>query len=110
MTATKPSGGSRAGRHVRRSAIGAATGVALATCLLAPAAAEAQGGPAEDRPLDLGPTNLTETRVVSTLARGVTLTKISRGASDPALVWTLEVLIGPAAGSPDPDAPPHRDR
>jgi hypothetical protein len=36
----------------------------------------------------------------------VTLTKITRGASDPALVWTLEVLIAPSAGSPDPDAPP----
>jgi hypothetical protein len=34
------------------------------------------------------------------------LTKITRGGSDQALVWTLEVLIGPAAGSPDPDAPP----
>ena len=32
--------------------------------------------------------------------------KITRGASDPALVWTLEILIAPTAGSPDPDAPP----
>jgi hypothetical protein len=74
--------------------------------LLGPAAAEAHGGSPGGGPLNLGPANLSETRVTSTLARGVTLTKITRGASDPALVWTLEILIAPSAGSPDPDAPP----
>ncbi len=80
--------------------------MALATGLLGPAAAEAHGGSPGGGPLNLGPANLSETRVTSTLARGVTLTKITRGASDPALVWTLEILIAPTAGSPDPDAPP----
>ena len=88
------------------SAIGASAAAALAACLLVPAAAEAHSGQPGGTALDLGPANLSETRTTSTLVRGVTLTRITRGASDPALVWTLEVLIGPTAGSPDPDAPP----
>ncbi|WP_411285702.1 phosphodiester glycosidase family protein [Lapillicoccus sp.] len=70
------------------------------------AAVAHRGPPAGARPLDLGPVGLTETRVTTTVTRGVTLTKITRGIDDPALMWTLEVLIGPAPGSPDPDAPP----
>ncbi len=104
--ATKSTTRPRPGRHGRLSAIGAAAATALAVCLVAPVAAEAHGDPPGGGALDLGPANLSETRTTSTLARGVTLTRITRGASDPALVWTLEVLIGPTAGSPDPDAPP----
>jgi hypothetical protein len=37
---------------------------------------------------------------------GVTLTRITRGDTDAALFWTLEVLIAPTSSSPDPDAPP----
>jgi Phosphodiester glycosidase/SPOR domain len=55
--------------------------------------------------LDLGPADLPETRATSTLQPGVTLTRITRGATDPALFWTLEVLISATATSPDPDAP-----
>ncbi len=57
------------------------------------------------RPLDLGPAGLAETRSSTALAPGVTLTTITRGGQDPGLVWTLEVLITPSPGSPDPDAP-----
>jgi hypothetical protein len=106
IQATRCSVGTSLGRHGRLTAIGAAAAVALATGLLGPAAAEAHGGSPGGGPLNLGPANLSETRLTSTLARGVTLTKITRGASDPALVWTLEILIAPTAGSPDPDAPP----
>jgi hypothetical protein len=35
----------------------------------------------------------------------VTLTRITRGATHPALFWTLQVLISATATSPDPDAP-----
>jgi len=66
-----------------------------------------RGGPRPaSSPLDLGPEGLAESRTTTTLAGGVTLTQITRGANDPSLVWTLEVLIGPGAASPDPDAPP----
>jgi len=57
--------------------------------------------------LDLGPADLRETRTTSTPQPGVTLTQITRGASDSALRWTLEVLIPATGTSPDPDAPPH---
>ena len=56
--------------------------------------------------LDLGPANLPESRETSTLQRGVTLTRITRGMSDPSLFWTEEVLIPAGETSPDPDAPP----
>src|SRR4051812_8487287 len=57
-------------------------------------------------PLDLGPTGLTETRTTTSVQPGVTLTRITRGGTDAALFWTLEVLIAPTSSSPDPDAPP----
>ena len=53
--------------------------------------------------LNLGPADLPENRTVTTLAPGVTLTKISRGGTDPSLFWTAEVAI--PSDSPDPDAP-----
>ncbi|MGV9250128.1 phosphodiester glycosidase family protein [Streptomyces sp. NPDC003697] len=56
--------------------------------------------------LPLGPSDLTETRTTTTLQPGVTLTRIVRGADDPALRWTVEVSIPGGDTSPDPDAPP----
>lgn len=53
--------------------------------------------------LPLGASDLPESRLVSTLAPGVTLTKIKRGVENPALFWTAEVAI--PSDSPDPDAP-----
>src|SRR4051794_6930017 len=58
-----------------------------------------------DPALDLGPADLAETRATAALQPGVTLTRITRGTTDPALFWTLEVLISATASSPDPDAP-----
>lgn len=55
--------------------------------------------------LDLGPANLAETRSTTTVQPGVTLTEITRGESDPSLVWTLETLIPATSSSPDPSAP-----
>src|SRR4051794_10588837 len=65
-------------------------------------AATAAGRP---RPLDLGPAGLPESRQVQSLEPGVTLTKITRGAPDPAAVWVVEMNIPGGASSPDPDAP-----
>ncbi|WMC89572.1 phosphodiester glycosidase family protein [Streptomyces rochei] len=60
--------------------------------------------------LPLGPADLTETRITTTLQPGVTLTRIVRGGGDetaaPAPHWTVEVSIPGGATSPDPDAPP----
>lgn len=56
--------------------------------------------------LDLGPSDLPESRSTSTLQPGVTLTRIIRGGADPSLAWTAEVLIPSTSTSPDPDAPP----
>lgn len=53
--------------------------------------------------LNLGAADLPENRTVTTLAPGVTLTKISRGGADSSLFWTAEVAI--PSDSPDPDAP-----
>ncbi|GAA3314631.1 phosphodiester glycosidase family protein [Arthrobacter ramosus] len=53
--------------------------------------------------LNLGAADLPENRTMTTLAPGVTLTKISRGGADSSLFWTAEVAI--PADSPDPDAP-----
>jgi Phosphodiester glycosidase len=59
-----------------------------------------------DRPLDLGPSGLTESREVQPIQPGVTLTRITRGAPDPAVAWVVEVNIPGGESSPDPDAPP----
>lgn len=56
--------------------------------------------------LRLGPDDLAETRTTTSLQPGVTLTRITRGSTDPASTWTLESMIPATAGSPDPDAPP----
>jgi hypothetical protein len=56
-------------------------------------------------PLDLGPADLQESRTITRVQRGVTLTQITRGGSDRSLFWTLESLIESTATSPDPDAP-----
>lgn len=53
--------------------------------------------------LNLGAPDLPEQRTESTLAPGVTLTRISRGGADSSLFWTAEVAL--PADSPDPDAP-----
>lgn len=55
--------------------------------------------------LDLGPAGLAETRTKRLVQPGVTLTHITRGATDQSLVWTLETVIAATTGSPDPDAP-----
>jgi hypothetical protein len=56
--------------------------------------------------LDLGPADLPEARSTTTVQPGVTLTRITRGGTDPSLVWTLESQIPSSDPSPDPDAPP----
>jgi hypothetical protein len=43
---------------------------------------------------------------VQSIEPGVTLTRITRGAQDPAAVWVVEMSIPAGASSPDPDAPP----
>jgi hypothetical protein len=58
------------------------------------------------RPLELGPVGLGETRSVETVQPGVTLTRITRGTADPAVRWVVEVSIPGGSSSPDPDAPP----
>ena len=71
------------------------------------AASAAGDGTAAPGPhLDLGPADLAETRSTTTVQPGVTLTKITRGAADPSLHWTLEALVPATSSSPDPDAPP----
>jgi hypothetical protein len=76
-------------------------------CVLATAApaAAATGGP-PDGPLDLGPAGLAESRTVQAIEPGVTLTRITRGAPDPAATWVVELSIPGGPTSPDPDAPP----
>jgi hypothetical protein len=56
--------------------------------------------------LDLGSSGLPESREVQSIQPGVTLTRITRGAPDPAAVWVVEMNIPGGASSPDPDAPP----
>ena len=85
-------------------------GVAAALCVLvpvgAPSALASPGSEPGRHGLPLGPSDLVETRTTTTLQPGVTLTRIVRGASDPALGWTVEMSIPGGDGSPDPDAPP----
>lgn len=87
-------------------------------CLMAilvtagPAVSAAAGSPSDpqsvpsSRHLSLGPADLAETRTTTSVQPGVTLTRITRGTTDPSLVWTLESLIPSTSTSPDPDAPP----
>ena len=56
--------------------------------------------------LPLGPANLPETRTTTTLAPGVTWTRIERGAVSPDVPWVVELSIPSSDSSPDPDAPP----
>jgi phosphodiester glycosidase/sporulation related protein len=93
-----------------------AVAVAVVSLTAATAGASAAGG--ESRPLrvhaigvtatslDLGPTDLPETRSTVAVQPGVRLTRIDRGGSDSGLFWTLETLIPAGGSSPDPDAPP----
>ncbi|QER86926.1 phosphodiester glycosidase family protein [Streptomyces tendae] len=84
----------------------AALGVALAATGL-PGQASADTRPGGTRAtLPLGSSDLAETRTTRTLQPGLTLTRIVRGAVDPAHHWTVEATIPGGDTSPDPDAPP----
>ncbi|MEW1682658.1 phosphodiester glycosidase family protein [Streptomyces sp. NPDC093594] len=84
----------------------AALGVALAATGL-PGQASADTRPGGIRAtLPLGSSDLAETRTTRTLQPGLTLTRIVRGAVDPAHHWTVEATIPGGDTSPDPDAPP----
>ncbi|MFI9728778.1 phosphodiester glycosidase family protein [Streptomyces sp. NPDC052092] len=84
----------------------AALGVALAATGL-PGQASADTRPDGTRAtLPLGSSDLAETRTTRTLQPGLTLTRIVRGAVDPAHHWTVEATIPGGDTSPDPDAPP----
>lgn len=94
----------------RRSALTGGLVLAVCSALLGPAGpshaddGRSSNGSTDQGPhLNLGATDLPEHRTVKTLAPGVTLTKISRGAADASLFWTAEVAI--PSDSPDPDAP-----
>ncbi|MHA7221640.1 phosphodiester glycosidase family protein [Arthrobacter sp. RHLT1-20] len=76
------------------------TGVSFAD---AAAQASQVDGQQDSRKLELGAPDLPETRTVTTLARGLTRTSITRGTPDASLFWTAEVAI--PSTSPDPDAP-----
>ncbi len=89
--------------------------IALLAMFATPPAITAQAGSettraavvtAEAASLPLGPAGLSETRTTTRLQRGVTLTTIVRGATDPSHVWTVETNIPAGSTSPDPDAPP----
>lgn len=81
--------------------------VAVSSALLGPAAPtqadDATPAATSSTHLDLGAPDLSETRTQKTLAPGVTLTTIHRGAPDSSLFWTAEVAM--PSDSPDPDAP-----
>ncbi|MFI8205202.1 phosphodiester glycosidase family protein [Streptomyces sp. NPDC085937] len=84
----------------------AALGITLAMTGL-PGQASADTRPGGTRAtLPLGSSDLTETRTTRTLQPGLTLTRIVRGAVDPAHHWTVEATIPGGDTSPDPDAPP----
>ena len=106
--------------RVRRATV-ALVGLAVAATAASPPVALAASGPttsttsrashldraqAAQSTLDLGPSDLPETRRTTTLQPGVTLTRIDRGEADPSLFWTNEILIPSTGSSPDPDAPP----
>ncbi len=101
--------------HARTVTLAIAACLALTSPAAARPAAAAVGAtagpgahraPAGSPRLDLGPADLPETRTTRVLQPGVTLTEITRGASDPGLFWTLTVLVPAASSSPDPSAPP----
>ena len=54
--------------------------------------------------LPLGSRDLVEQRSTTSLAPGVTLTRIVRGQADPAAFWTVEMSVPSGPQSPDPDA------
>ncbi|MDU0303565.1 phosphodiester glycosidase family protein [Streptomyces sp. PAL114] len=84
----------------------AALGITLAVTGL-PGQASADTRPGSTRAtLPLGSSDLAETRTTQTLQPGLTLTRIVRGAVDPAHHWTVEATIPGGDTSPDPDAPP----
>jgi hypothetical protein len=91
------------GRAARCAAILAAL---LCAATATAASAWAWSGDGRPPPLDLGPPGLPESREVQPIQPGVTLTRITRGAPDPAAVWVVEVNIPGGGSSPDPDAPP----
>ena len=66
--------------------------VAVAASSPAPSSAP-QSPTAASSGLPLGPADLAETRHTTTLQTGLTLTRITRGATDPDLTWTEEMLI-----------------
>lgn len=90
-----------------RSLFAAGLTVAVSFALLGPVgpteAAGTSGPVVAPAHLNLGAPDLAETRTETTLAPGVTLTKIHRGGTDSSLFWTAEVGI--PSSSPDPDAP-----
>ncbi|SDK53813.1 Sporulation related domain-containing protein [Arthrobacter sp. ov407] len=103
-------GGRMKASLTHRSALTGGLVLAVCSALLSPVgpahADDSQTGDAganQGAHLNLGPADLPENRTVTTLAPGVTLTKISRGGADPSLFWTAEVAI--PSESPDPDAP-----
>lgn len=101
--------GGRSEERFRKGPAVAARSVAILATLLCAATAvvgSASAGTGDGRPLDLGPSGLQETREVQSIQPGVTLTRITRGAPDPAAVWVVEMNIPGGASSPDPDAPP----
>ncbi|WP_284981800.1 phosphodiester glycosidase family protein [Arthrobacter sp. efr-133-TYG-118] len=94
----------------RRSALTGGLVLAVFSAFLSPAgpthaddSRKSDNGTDQGAHLNLGAADLPESRTVTTLAPGVTLTKISRGGADSSLFWTAEVAI--PSDSPDPDAP-----
>ena len=99
--------------HARRTTVILIGLAVAATTVVAPVALAATTHPRASSTsvtapasLPLGPAGLQETRRTTTLQPGVTLTHIDRGATDPSLAWTNEILIPTTGTSPDPDAPP----
>ncbi|MGZ4442321.1 MAG: phosphodiester glycosidase family protein [Nocardioidaceae bacterium] len=88
------------------AALACGAGVLAGTNPAAVAGEQRAGTAAPAQHLDLGPSDLPETRSTTRLQPGVTLTRITRGSTDPALHWTLELAIPATSSSPDPDAPP----
>src|ERR1035437_9507845 len=75
---------------------------ALAAARTPPATPSASPGVENPGHLDLGPADVLETRTISTPQPGVTLTQITRGTTDYALIWTVETLIPATGTSPAP--------